>query len=259
MGNYWKDRSLPYAPGQTGVYKLSRSKIELYMQCKRCFWLGERLQIKRPSSPPFQINKAIDELFKKEFDSYRSKGEPHPLMIEYGVDAVPYKHKDLDTWRHNFTGVATLHVPTNLHIFGAVDDVWVDREGGLIVVDYKATAKDKEVSLDADWQICYKRQMEVYQWLLRANGFEVNNTGYFVYANGRMDLDRFGDRVEFRTKVIPYTGNDDWVEDTIASMKQCLDGDIPEVGDSIMGGPCEHCTYARARTQLTLAALKPKK
>jgi CRISPR/Cas system-associated exonuclease Cas4 (RecB family) len=250
---------LPYSPGQAGVYKLSRSKIELYMQCKRCFWLGEILQIKRPSSPPFQINKAIDELFKKEFDSYRSKGEPHPLMIEYGVDAVPYTHKDLDTWRHNFTGVATLHAPTNLHIFGAVDDVWVDREGGLIVVDYKATAKDKEVNLDADWQICYKRQMEVYQWLLRANGFEVNNTGYFVYANGRMDLDRFGDRVEFRTKVIPYTGNDDWVEDTIASMKQCLDGDIPEVGDSIMGGPCEHCTYARARTQLTLAALKPKK
>jgi CRISPR/Cas system-associated exonuclease Cas4 (RecB family) len=259
MGSYWKDRSLPYSPGQAGVYKLSRSKIELYMQCKRCFWLGEILQIKRPSSPPFQINKAIDELFKKEFDSYRSKGEPHPLMIEYGVDAVPYTHKDLDTWRHNFTGVATLHAPTNLHIFGAVDDVWVDREGGLIVVDYKATAKDKEVNLDADWQICYKRQMEVYQWLLRANGFEVNNTGYFVYANGRMDLDRFGDRVEFRTKVIPYTGNDDWVEDTIASMKQCLDGDIPEVGDSIMGGPCEHCTYARARTQLTLAALKPKK
>lgn len=250
---------MPYSPGQAGVYKLSRSKIELYMQCKRCFWLGEILQIKRPSSPPFQINKAIDELFKKEFDSYRSKGEPHPLMIEYGVDAVPYTHKDLDTWRHNFTGVATLHAPTNLHIFGAVDDVWVDREGGLIVVDYKATAKDKEVNLDADWQICYKRQMEVYQWLLRANGFEVNNTGYFVYANGRMDLDRFGDRVEFRTKVIPYTGNDDWVEDTIASMKQCLDGDIPEVGDSIMGGPCEHCTYARARTQLTLAALKPKK
>lgn len=258
MGNYWKDRSLPYSPGQAGVYKLSRSKIELFMQCKRCFWLGERLQIKRPSSPPFQINKAIDELFKKEFDSYRSKGEPHPLMIEYGVDAVPYKHKDLDTWRHNFTGVATLHAPTNLHIFGAVDDVWVDKEGGLMVVDYKATAKDKEVNLDADWQICYKRQMEVYQWLLRANGFNVNNTGYFVYANGRMDLDRFGDRVEFRTKVIPYTGNDDWVYDTIASMKNCLDGDMPEVGDSIMGGPCEHCTYARARTELTLAALNPK-
>lgn len=259
MRNYWKDRSLPYILGQTESYKLSRSKIELFMQCRRCFWLGERLQIKRPSSPPFQINKAIDELFKKEFDSYRSKGEPHPLMIEYEIDAVPYKHKDLDTWRHNFTGVSTLHAPTNLHIFGAIDDVWVDKGGNLIVVDYKATAKDKEVSLDADWQICYKRQMEVYQWLLRANGFKVNDTGYFVYANGRMDLDKFGDRVEFRTKVIPYTGNDDWVEDTISNMKQCLDNDMPEVGESIMGGPCEHCMYARARTELTLTALGTKK
>ena len=39
-----------------------------------------------------------------------------------------------------------------------------------MVVDYKATAKQRDVTLDADWQIAYKRQMEIYQWLLRANG-----------------------------------------------------------------------------------------
>ncbi len=259
MGNYWRERSLPYVQGQTDVYKLSRSKIELYMQCQRCFWLGERLQIKRPSSPPFQINKAIDELFKKEFDVYRDKAEPHPIMVDNQLEAVPYKHKDLDTWRHNFTGISTLHEPTNLHIFGAIDDVWVKPDGQLIIVDYKATAKDKEVNLDADWQICYKRQMEIYQWLFRQNGFEVSDTGYFVYANGRTDLDGFNNRVEFRTKLIPYSGKTDWVDDTIVAMKQCLDGDIPEVGVSIMGGVCEHCAYARARTELTLSALESKK
>lgn len=250
------ERSPAYKPGQTGVYKLSRSKIELFTQCPRCFWLGERLKIKRPSSPPFQINKAIDELFKKEFDSYRAKGEAHPLMTDNQIEAVPMQHKDLDKWRHNFTGVATLHEPTNLHIFGAIDDVWINDAGELIVVDYKATAKSSEVNLDSDWQISYKRQMEIYQWLLRANGFKVSDTGYFVYTNGRMDLDGFYDKVEFVTKVIGYKGDDSWVEPTITKLKECLEGDMPKVGTAAMGGDCEFCSYARARTELTLKSLK---
>jgi hypothetical protein len=102
--------------------------------------------------------------------------------------------------------------------------------------------------------------MEVYQWLLRANGFKVHNTGYFVYTNGRSDLGAFNDRVEFRTKLIPYTGDDSWVEDAIHQMKQCMDSDtIPAVGQSIMGGECDHCAYARERTKLTLAAIQKMK
>lgn len=254
---YFRERSLPYKPGQKTPFKLSRSKIELFTQCPRCFWLDVRLKITRPSSPPFQINKAIDELFKKEFDGYRAKQEPHPLMLEYAIEAVPYQHDKLDEWRHNFTGVVHLHEPTNLHLFGAVDDIWVNPAGELIVVDYKATAKDKEVSLDAEWQNSYKRQMEIYQWLLRQNGFLVSDTGYFVYTNGRMDLDGFHDRVEFRTKVIAHTGSTDWVEPTVMKMKECMDSEtMPAVGQSIMGGDCEFCTYARSRTELTLRALK---
>ncbi|MGI9028191.1 MAG: PD-(D/E)XK nuclease family protein [Candidatus Saccharimonadales bacterium] len=259
VNNYWRERSQPYKPGQKTAFKLSRSKIELFTQCQRCFWLDARLKITRPNGPPFQINKAIDELFKKEFDTYRSKAQPHPLMSAHKIDAIPYVHEQLDEWRHNFTGVTALHKPTNLHIFGAVDDIWVNPSGELIVVDYKATAKAAEVSLDADWQITYKRQMEVYQWLLRQNGFVVSDTGYFVYTNGRLDLDGFNDRVEFRTKVISYTGSDDWIEPTILAMKACMDSDVmPATGVAIMGGDCEFCSYARSRTELTLKHIQKK-
>lgn len=228
------------------------------MQCPRCFWLDVRLKITRPNSPPFNINKAIDELLKKEFDGYRLKGEPHPLMIEHKVQAIPFAHADLDKWRENFVGVTTLHEPTNLHVFGAVDDLWVNPDGEVIVVDYKATAKDKEVDIDSAWQISYKRQLEVYQWLLRQNGLKVNDTGYFVYCNGRLDLGGFNNRVEFKTKIIPYTGDDAWVVPTLLKMKQCMEGDMPPIGAAAMGGPCDFCSYARARTELTLKALQSR-
>lgn len=253
--NYWRERSQPYRPGQTEPFKVSRSKIDDFLNCPRCFWLDRRLKIKKPDTPPFQINKAVDELLKKEFDSYRLKGEPHPLMLDNQIKAIPFAHNELDKWRENFVGVQYLHEPTNLLIFGAVDDLWVTDDGELIVVDYKATAKKSEVSLDAPWQIAYKRQMEVYQWLLRQNGFRVSDTGYFVYCNGRLDLDGFNSRVEFSIKVIPYTGKDDWIEPTIYKLKECLESpDMPPNDVS-----CEYCTYARSRTELTLRALHAKK
>ncbi len=256
---YIGGRSPAYQPGQAAAYKISRSKIELFTQCARCFWLDARLKIKRPSSPPFNINKTIDELFKKEFDKHRAAGTPHPIMVANKVKAVPYQHADLDQWRYNFTGVATLHEPTNLYVFGAIDDVWVDPDGQLIVVDYKATSKNKEVDINSDWQISYKRQLEVYQWLLRANGFEVSDTGYFVYTNARLDVDGFADKLEFTTKLIQYTGSDAWVEPTLLGMKACLEADaMPPVGTAAMGGACEFCSYARARTELTLKHIEHK-
>ncbi len=248
---------MPYRPGQATPFKVSRSKIELFKQCPRCFWLDVRLKIKRPEGPPFNINKTIDELFKKEFDVYRAQKKPHPIMLDNQIKAIPYTHEKLDDWRDTFNGVQHVHEPTNLLVFGGVDDLWVDdATGEVIVVDYKATSKDKEVTIDSGWQISYKRQLEVYQWLLRQNGLKVSSIGYFVYANGRSDLDGFNNRVEFRTKLIPYTGDDAWVEPTVREMKQCMDGDMPGVGDSIMGGECEYCAYARERAKLTLAHLK---
>lgn len=259
-GNYWRERSQPYLPGQTAPFNVSRSKIELFKQCPRCFWLDARLKITRPNSPPFNINKTIDELYKKEFDVHRAAKTPHPIMTANKLDGVlPFEHKMMDTWRDTFIGVTTLDEATNLHVFGGVDDVWINEAGELIVVDYKATSKDKPVSIDSGWQISYKRQMEVYQWLLRRNGFTVSPTGYFVYTNARIDVDGFGDRLEFVTKLIPYNGDDSWVGPTLLQMKQCMDSEtMPPVGDSIMGGSCEYCDYARKRTELTLQALKKR-
>jgi len=249
-----------YLPNQKSAYRISRSKIELFVQCQRCFWLDCRLHITRPSSPPFNINKAIDELFKKEFDSYRVKSKPHPIMVESGIDALPMQHDSLEDWRQNFVGVGALHQPTNLLVFGAIDDLWVDSAGQAIVVDYKATAKDREVNINSDWQLSYKRQLEVYQWLLRQNGLIVNDVGYFVYANAVVKgIKGFNNQLEFTTKLIPYTGNDSWIEPTLLKIKQCLDSELmPPVGVAAMGGACEYCSYAKSRTELTLAAIDSK-
>lgn len=231
-----------YEPGSSEPFKLSRSKIDLYLECPRCFYLDRRLGVGRPPGFPFNLNSAVDALLKKEFDAHRAKGTPHPLMRTYGIDAVPFEHSQMDFWRDALRGgVQYLHEPTNLVLTGGVDDIWATPDGELLVVDYKATAKQGEVNLDADWQDGYRRQVEFYQWLLRRNGFRVSKTAYFVYCNGQIDREAFDGKLEFNIKIIPHVGDDSWVEPTLSSVKRCLDsGELPITGEN-----CDYCAYRR--------------
>src|SRR3989338_3723004 len=147
MGLVKRIRNL-FDPKAKEPYKLSRSRLENFLRCPRCFYLDRRLGIDRPSMPGFTLNIAVDALLKKEFDVYRAKGEAHPLMKTYGIDAVPYRDERLDEWRSNFRGIRALHEPTNLLISGAIYDIWVDREGKVMIVDYKATSTLAEVTLE---------------------------------------------------------------------------------------------------------------
>src|SRR3989338_683170 len=179
MSQYYKGKRSRniFDPRDTKPFKLSRSRVDAFLNCPRSFYFDRRLGVDRPPGFPFNLNSAVDTLLKKEFDLHRAKASIHPLMKHYAVDAIPFAHKDLNQWRENFVGVQFHHKPSNFIMTGAVDDVWVNPSSELIVVDYKSTSKDGEVTLDAEWQIGYKRQMEIYQWLLRQNGFSVSDTG----------------------------------------------------------------------------------
>jgi len=245
MSQYYKGRrkNNVYIPGALYPFRLSRSKIDLFLNCPRCFYLDRRLGVAQPPGYPFTLNSAVDKLLKKEFDIHRARGDAHPLMKTYKVDAIPLKDAKMNEWRDALRrGITYLHKPTNFFVTGGIDDVWVNPAGELIVVDYKATSKEEEVTLEAEWQIGYKRQMEIYQWLFRKNGFKVSDTGYFVYCNGNADREAFDARLEFDIKLIPYIGNDNWVEETIKKAIECLKSDtIPAPG-----ADCDYCRYRKA-------------
>lgn len=243
MSVYYKPNRKPDWNYGGPKWRLSRSKIALFIDCQRCFYLDNKLGVARPPGFPFNLNSAVDALLKKEFDIHRAKKSVHPLMKAYGIDAVPYAHKELDTWRENFKGVEVKHAATGFTIAGAVDDVWVNPKGELMVVDYKATSKDEKIeALDQDWHDGYKRQMEIYQWLLRERGFKVSDVGYFVYANASRDREAFDGKLEFEVTLIAYKGNTDWVEETLSELKACADGDmIPPMGED-----CDYCRYREA-------------
>ena len=228
------------------MLKLSRSAIEQYLNCKRCFILMYKHKV-RLNTLPFTLNTAVDNLCKNEFDFYREKQEPHPLFIEHNIEAVPFKHEDMDKWRNNFQGISYFNEETDVHFYGAVDDVWVKKDGELILSDVKSTSKNN-FDWDETWKKYeypkgYKRQLEMYQWLFRKNGFKVSNTAYLVYFNGLKNEPMFNQTLKFDLHLIRLDCNDSWVAKTIIEAKKLFDQDSYPQGSF----NCDTCRYLKKR------------
>lgn len=238
-----KRKSNLYDSDSKEAFKISRSKIDFFLECPKCFYLDRKLGIPRPGMPGWSLNSAVDRLLKNEFDLLRKKRESHKLMDEYKINAVPFDHPDLPAWRddnHRYVGAIVLHKKTNLNICGIVDDIWIDRKTKeLYIVDYKSTSTAKEISLEDEYKQGYKKQMEIYQWIFRQMEFKVSKTGYFVFANADKNLPKFDGKLNFKISIISYEADDSWVDSAIMDIKKCLDSDrIPLASEN-----CEHCGY----------------
>ena len=234
----------------TDVIKLSRSTVEKYISCPRCCVLDKKYQI-RPPSLPFTLNIAVDNLCKNEFDYYRRIQEPHPLCIENDVDAVPFKHKKLDLWRSNFQGIRYKSVEFGYDFGGAIDDVWQKRNGDLIIVDVKATSKSNfdwsETFKKYEYPKAYKRQLEMYQWLFKKNGFPVAEEAYLLYFNGRKNEEFFNKQLKFDVHFIKLSCCTSWVESKIIDTVNLLRSEsFPQPSLS-----CEQCNYLKKRWNLS--------
>ncbi|MBC8407263.1 MAG: hypothetical protein H8E12_00775, partial [Rhodobacteraceae bacterium] len=103
VGDKWR-----YNPESPAAFKLSRTKIELFCKCERCFYLEVRLGFREPSGPGWAINSAVDTLLKKEMDYCRKEDRPHGLFKEYNLNIKPFHHPDIEQWQNSFKGIQSV-------------------------------------------------------------------------------------------------------------------------------------------------------
>lgn len=221
--------------------RVSRSGLEEFIRCPRCAYMKYTMGLWPPKGPPFSLNLAVDRLLKDEFDRCRSDGSVHPWLAGLRPAARPFPHTDLDMWRDHRRGLSRTCDESGVLLYGAVDDVWIGEDGSLHVVDYKATASASAVRMSQPWHDTYRRQVEVYQWLLRGHGLPVSDVAYFLFCV--VDESRgFGGSLNFTPHVVPYQGSDTWVPRALADMRGALSlAHMPR-----MAPDCEDCGYRRS-------------
>jgi len=237
-----------YIKGSNEKFKISRSKFSNFLDCKRCFYLERVKGLKDPGMPGWSLNSAVDELLKKEFDKLRKQKKPHPYVIKNNLKLIPYEHEKMDHWRNALRGgISFLDKNTNIEIHGGVDDIWFDQDKEeLVVVDYKAQSSYEKVKtepyLSNVYHFGYKTQMDIYVHILRKMDFKVSDTAYFYVCNGEKSYEKFDDKLNFTTTLVPYKTDTSWIDGQIIEMKKILDSEsVPEINKS-----CEKCMYLSA-------------
>jgi len=241
-----------FDPRSSDPFRLSRSKIELYYECPTCFYQSVRLGRSRPSTPGLTLNNAVDELMKCRFDHYRRLQQPDPLMVAAGISGVPYAHPDLEAWQDFRKGFCFTDPRTNFEVMGAFDDLWND--GAISVVDTKAGDDAKEQLAGSYYWDCYRRQMDIYTWLLYRQGFPVNFMSYFIWAQAvckkrtaddeeRLRAEPTSFALTFRLSVVPYRTSIGWIEEKLLEIKECLMSDsAPRVKRK---SSCKYCRFRK--------------
>ena len=212
--------------------KLSRSRWENFIRCPFCFYLKEKHNIDPPSTPRFNINMRVDSLLKEEFDQYRANQQPHPIFKKYNLNFVPFKldEQKLKDFRNNFKGVRAKSIKTSYTLFGSLDDLWLNKDNGeVVIVDYKATSNKNElnyITSDKSYHKSYLRQLEFYAYLLKLNNYKVNKTGYWILCNaGRSDQKIFGGNLDFKIDLLSYDLKTDYIENTLVELEKCYNSE----------------------------------
>jgi len=119
----------------------------------------------------------MDRVLKVHFDKFRDKGEMPPELCEDSHCDNMKLFDDvgkLDVWRNNFKGIVWEDGGNVLR--GAIDNILV-KDGKLIVLDYKT----RGYPLKEDTAGHYQLQLDVYNFLLRKNGYESEDYGFLLF------------------------------------------------------------------------------
>ena len=159
-------------------YKLSPSSLSLMGECPRCFWLSQHNVWKRPAGIFPSLPSGMDRILKAHFDKFRDRGELPPELRENNECKEMVLFNDADkmkAWRNNLRGISYKDDKGNV-LHGAVDNIM--KEGDkLVVLDYKT----RGFELKEDTHEHYQDQLNIYNFLLRKNGYETEDFAFLLF------------------------------------------------------------------------------
>jgi hypothetical protein len=213
------------------MYRLSPSTLSIFTECPRCFWLHFH-GIKRPDTIFPSLPSGMDRILKQHFDRYARRGQlPPELKPLRGQVALFDDGGLMSDWTSNRRGLNWEHRGNILR--GAVDYILV-REGKLIVLDFKT----RGFPLKEDTAKHYQNQLDIYNLLLRKNGFRTEDYSYLLFyhphevaRNGKIDF--VTDLVRMKT----YPGS---AERLFRKAVAVLEGRKPEASPG-----CGFCQWGR--------------
>lgn len=218
------------------VLELSPSRLGLFEECPRCFWLAIAKGLRRPSGPFPSLPSGMDREIKAHFDRHRARGQLPP-ELDGRVDER--LHPDgafverVRDWRRE---PRVVDEPRGVALRGAMDDLLETADGRLVVIDYKTRGYPPKADGAPDY---YRRQLNCYTLLLRETGHPTADHAYLLYYHPeRVD----GGDVTFQTDVVRVSVDTGAATALLERAVEALEAERPDAAED-----CEFCAWAEAR------------
>ncbi len=233
----WK-RKL-YVKDNLNAFSISRSKIDLFFDCNRCFYLDQKYGIKRPHGTPLVINNFVVNHYKNILNEFRLKQEVYPDSKKIKRKLIPSNIDSLNNWNHPFKGISYIHKKTNFRLKASLDDVWQCEETKkFFPVIIKSTSRKKDINSDSIWP-GYWKQLSLYSYLLSKNSLDVSNSGVLVYLNASENFPSNHQKIDFELLIFEKELELLWIEPTLEIIYKTLNSDnLPLNHNS-----CKYCRY----------------
>ena len=203
------------------MFKLSPSSLGLMKECPRCFWLTQNKIWKRPQGIFPSLPSGMDRILKIHFDKFRDKGELPPEIKEDCKNLKLFDDKEkLKIWQSNLKGIRYDDSKGNV-LHGAVDNILVNGKK-LIVLDYKT----RGFPLKEDTHKSYQNQLDIYNFLLRKNGYETEDYGFLLFYMPNKVNDN--GEVVFDTNLVKVKTNSSNGEKVFKKGLRLLNEEIPK-------------------------------
>lgn len=216
------------------IHKLSPSRLNLFLDCTRCFWLENIKGIFRPDGVFPSLPSGMDIAIKAHFDRFRKLGELPP-EIKGKVVGKLLGDEELITKMRDWKTFSFEDKEMGVIFRGGLDDCLV-HESAHIPIDFKT----RGFKLEEDSSGYYQNQLDCYALLLEKNGFKQPGFAYLVYYIVK-EVKKNG-AVKFDIRVVKIDTDSKRAMDLLRKAVEVLNGPMPEPSDE-----CEFCRWRNER------------
>lgn len=200
------------------MYQISNAKIQMMLDCERCFWMRENRRLRRPKFGSVSVAMTMDKLAKDYMD--KKRGEQSEVVD----NLLPHPDQQkIDLWRNWKAGLVA--IDKGIKLSGAIDDILTNGHE-FAPIDFKTVAEEDQAEAGS---LGY--QLDLYAILLEANGMPTLDHGYLYFSYPES-------RVTFARKIVTWKLEPDRARELVKRAIKIIEGPEPEPGYE-----CDYCLY----------------
>lgn len=238
--------------------RLSKSQLDKFIGCPRCFWLAQNHKLKQPDMISSKVWKGVERLTIAHYEAHRiAKTTPENLVGQVPDGAIPYQGDRITLKELRYWGKGLRFDVDGVEVSTALDDMLQIPDGAqpsgsrYAVVDYKS--KSRLTDEESTSQM-YQTQANVYDLACNINGYPTDGMVYFDYSSpvsieGAEPAGGPGDvgytMQKWASQVIALKADHAAVKNLVVAAAACLESAMPEPG-----AECTVCQYLLDREEL---------